>query len=630
MKRLKVLLLALAIPVLMFCQTSHKHRGGVKIASETVVDSLSESVVDDSVRMYITGPSSVQKTFNLTAFGTGGGSGSVTSVGLSLPPQFTISGSPVTSTGTLTGVWADTAQNFIFAGPASGGAGKPNFRALVAGDLPSHNQAWSTITSTPTTLSGYGISDTEANFNTALSDGSFAFDGGAHHDGFSDFVGNEHTDHSSVSISTQHSLTGGGDLTTTRTLNLVNDAASPGNSKLYGTDGAGVKGWFDQPAGLGTHNILSSDHGDAETASAVRGDILTAQTATPEWRALAISTDVSNVLRTDGTDVYWGDLDFADLGTTPTTLAGYGITDAESPLTFTSGLTRTVDDVDLGGTLDAATTITGTNVNTFKVQTAQTSTGSASISVNGTNSLIRAYPTDDYSGTSFGEAFIDDDEVRLVVDEGTPQRSIHITSTSMYITDSDDTKGFVYAADYRDAGVNDNRWIPDWAAVADTATTQIGGKDLNSTITSPGASQDGDVVAWDDGASEYTSQDVVDIEDAAGVWVSLIDTLLYTNTSQTTIKQLPVGAVLQTVDVYIATAFTGTGTDLLDIGITGTGNRYEDDLDISTGAGDFATLTLENIKDRMSGSTNITYQYFDQNSNAGAGEAYIYIHYIIY
>lgn len=38
--------------------------------------------------------------------GGGGGSGTVTSVGLALPSDFTISGSPVTVSGTLTGAWA--------------------------------------------------------------------------------------------------------------------------------------------------------------------------------------------------------------------------------------------------------------------------------------------------------------------------------------------------------------------------------------------------------------------------------------------------------------------------------------------------------------------------------------------
>ena len=42
---------------------------------------------------------------------------------------------------------------------------------------PTHNQAWSTITTTPTTMAGYGISDTKANFNTACSDGTFLFVG---------------------------------------------------------------------------------------------------------------------------------------------------------------------------------------------------------------------------------------------------------------------------------------------------------------------------------------------------------------------------------------------------------------------------------------------------------------------
>lgn len=45
------------------------------------------------------------------------------------------------------------------------------------------------------------------------------------------------------------SLTGGGDLTTNRTLSLVNDSASPGNNKYYGTNGLGTKGYHDVPSG---------------------------------------------------------------------------------------------------------------------------------------------------------------------------------------------------------------------------------------------------------------------------------------------------------------------------------------------------------------------------------------------
>ena len=62
--------------------------------------------------------------------------GTVTSVGLSLPAEFAISGSPVTTSGTLTGAWASQTQNLVFASP-NGSTGVPIFRALVEADIPS-------------------------------------------------------------------------------------------------------------------------------------------------------------------------------------------------------------------------------------------------------------------------------------------------------------------------------------------------------------------------------------------------------------------------------------------------------------------------------------------------------------
>lgn len=61
--------------------------------------------------------------------------GTVTSVALALPGIFTVSGSPVTSIGTLTGSLATQAANAVFTGPASGGPAVPTFRALVAADV---------------------------------------------------------------------------------------------------------------------------------------------------------------------------------------------------------------------------------------------------------------------------------------------------------------------------------------------------------------------------------------------------------------------------------------------------------------------------------------------------------------
>lgn len=65
-----------------------------------------------------------------------GGGGSVSSVGLSLPSFITVSGSPVTGTGTLTGTLATQSANRVFVGPTTGAAAAPTFRALVQADLP--------------------------------------------------------------------------------------------------------------------------------------------------------------------------------------------------------------------------------------------------------------------------------------------------------------------------------------------------------------------------------------------------------------------------------------------------------------------------------------------------------------
>lgn len=70
-----------------------------------------------------------------------GGTGTVTSVGLSLPAIFAVSGSPVTSSGTLTATLATQTANQVFAGPTSGGAAAPAFRALVEADVPALAQS---------------------------------------------------------------------------------------------------------------------------------------------------------------------------------------------------------------------------------------------------------------------------------------------------------------------------------------------------------------------------------------------------------------------------------------------------------------------------------------------------------
>jgi len=61
--------------------------------------------------------------------------GSVTSVGLVMPSEFSVTGSPVTNNGTFNVNWNSTGANTVLAGPISG-TGTPSFRTLTDADIP--------------------------------------------------------------------------------------------------------------------------------------------------------------------------------------------------------------------------------------------------------------------------------------------------------------------------------------------------------------------------------------------------------------------------------------------------------------------------------------------------------------
>jgi hypothetical protein len=94
--------------------------------------------------------------------------GTVTSVALSLPNIFTVSGSPVSSSGTLSAALANQTAATVFAAP-SGATGAPTFRALVATDIPTLTA--SKISDFATTAQGYrldqfAVPTTDVSFNS--------------------------------------------------------------------------------------------------------------------------------------------------------------------------------------------------------------------------------------------------------------------------------------------------------------------------------------------------------------------------------------------------------------------------------------------------------------------------------
>lgn len=124
--------------------------------------------------------------------------------------------------------------------------------------------------------------------------------------------------HGALSSSSSHAV--GGDLSGTTAsatvAKLQNKAVTapvaPTHTNQYLQFNGTSLVWSTPAAGAGPHNLLSSVHPDTTAASAVRGDLVTAQGASPTWSRLAVGAS-GRVLRSNGTDPAWAQLSHADL-----------------------------------------------------------------------------------------------------------------------------------------------------------------------------------------------------------------------------------------------------------------------------------------------------------------------------
>jgi hypothetical protein len=145
----------------------------------------------------------------------------------------------------------------------------------------------------------------------------------------------------------------------------------------------------------------------------------------------------------------------------------------------------------------------------------------------------------------------------------------------------------------------------------------------------------------DVGTSNYLNRseapgydDILTTTAAAAAYAALADsplfaqraTLAYTDTTAKDLFTLPSGAILIGFVVNVTTGFDDTGTDLVDIGVDGTADRFVADMDVSSTG---ISLVASDDEAALSADTVVQGIYAGGNTDAANGAATITAVYIV-
>lgn len=112
-----------------------------------------------------------------------------------------------------------------------------------------------------------------------------------------------------------------------------------------------------------------------------------------------------------------------------------------------------------------------------------------------------------------------------------------------------------------------------------------------------------------------------------GAVYAVSNTIAYTNTTAKAMFTIPDGAVPVEWVINVTTLFNDSGTDLLDIGVSGTQEKFAADVDVSSAGLKTTGVVLAQVGAVQSGAQAVTAIYAGQNANANQGAAVVICRY---